>query len=1134
MTQQQGYYRYPTIFGDRIVFVCEDDLWEVSRKGGRAVRLTTNLGWAGHPRFSPDGKTLAFTGLEEGQPEIYTMPSQGGALKRLTYLGAIMTSALGWSKDGKSILLRSNHGRPIIRQTTIFSQPINGGLPRDLGYGVATEIAFGPGKGVVLARWTGDPARWKRYRGGRAGVLLVDRTGSDKFEYLNELAGNMAAPMWIGDRIYFISDHEGVGNIYSSTPDGKELKRHTHHHEFYARGASTDGKNIVYHAGGDLFVLDPAKTTGGEKVEFDFATPRTQTARKFVSPSRYLESYDVHPQGHSMTITSRGKAFSFSHWEGAVNQIGKRDGVRYRLSAWLADGKRIACISDDGGEEAIEIHRADGSEKIKRLKELDFGRPYALVPSPKADTVALLNNRGELWHVDLKSGKGKVLDRSEYGPIAGLDWSPDGRWIVYSFAAEENKRNIRLVEVKSGKVHNVTKPAFLDVDPVFCPDGKYIYFMSARSFDPVFDYVTFDYTFPLGMRLFLVTLQKDLHSPFVPVPRAPGQPPAKPEEAKTKGKKAKAAKKSKKKEEEKAPPIKIDVEGLTERVVSFPMGDGHYAALRALPGGKLLFMTRPIEGRLNAMWFPGKPSAKWSLASYDLVEKKRDNLVSGVSSYVVSADHKTLIYRSGLRLRAMKAGDKADDNTARDGASRKSGWIDLNRIRLSVCPTSEWHQMFDEAWRLQRENFWTEDLSGVDWNGVRKQYRPLVKRVGSRGEFSDLMWEVQGELGTSHAYEFGGDYRIPPVYPVGLLGADFVWDKKAGGYRVVHVVRGDSWNEICHSPLAAPGINVVEGDVIKAIDGVTLTQEITPGEVLLHRAATEVSISLAAPKGEKKSKKGKKAKGKSKTKTPDKVVVVKTLRRESLARYREWVEKNREYIHRATKGRVGYIHIPDCSALGYSEFHRSFIQEVDRDGLIVDVRYNGGGHVSGLLLEKLARRRIAYCKPRWAKPGAYPENSPAGPIVAITNEAAASDGDIFSHSFKLMGLGPLIGKRTWGGVIGINVRDLFVDRGLTTQPQYSFWFKDVGWGVENYGAVPDIEVEITPHDYRMGRDPQMDRAIEEIKKILKSSPPQKPKLDNRPNLSRPKLPAHRATRTKRVTKTTKKPATSKRRAGRNK
>jgi len=629
-------------------------------------------------------------------------------------------------------------------------------------------------------------------------------------------------------------------------------------------------------------------------------------------------------------------------------------------------------------------------------------------------------------------------------------------------------------EVKTGKVHAVTQPVLQDVSPSFDPAGKFLYFLSYREFDPVYDNLHFDLGFPRGVKPYLVTLRKDIPSPFVPVPKPPEE---KKDEAKAKADAKKNA------------VVRIDFDGIESRILAFPVEDGRYQQIAGIRG-KVLFTSLPIEGSLHGdNWPPSaEPQGKATLEVFDFETQKAEELVAKMSYFVLSADHKTLVYRAARRLRVLKAGEKPDEKLAKEPAGKKSGWIDLARVKVSVKPPAEWRQMYREAWRLQRDQFWTADMSKVNWQAVYDRYLPLVDRIATRAEFSDLMWEMQGELGTSHAYEFGGDHRQPPRYDLGLLGADFVYDAAVKAWKITHIVRGDPWDEEAHSSLVAPAVNVREGHTLLAIGGQHLNAATHPNSLLVNQSDEEVLITVGDAKG----------KG-------ARTVTVKTLSSEFPARYREWVETNRRIVHEQTKGRVGYVHIPNMGPQGYSEFHRYFLSEIDREGLVVDVRFNGGGHVSELILEKLARRRIAYNQSRWSNVQPYPVDSVAGPMVAITNEYAGSDGDIFSHGFKLLKLGPLIGKRTWGGVIGIWPRHSLIDGSITTQPEFSFWFKDVGWKVENYGTDPDIEVEMRPQDFVAGRDPQMERALQEINKALRTNPPRPPDFGQRPDLSVPHL-----------------------------
>jgi len=1061
-----------------IVFVCEDDLWAVSVEGGIARRLTSNLGAVSFPGFSPDGTLLAFTGREEGPGEVYCMPAPGGEAKRLTYQGSD-GEVIGWKPDGTEILYTSNAEEAF--QSWLWSISPEGGSPRRLPYGPANHISYGKSGGVIIGRLTRDPARWKRYRGGTAGRLWIDVEGDNEFRPLMPADGNFTTPMWIGERIYFISDHEGIGNIYSCLPSGEALRRVTHQEEYYCRWAQTDGKRIVYHAGAELYVYDVESDTDA-RVSVEFQSPRVQRQRKFVDTSDYLQEFATHPDGHALALTVRGKLFSMANWEGAVLQHGERDGVRYRQSQWLSDGKRLVTISDTDGEEAIEIHCRDGSQAPVRFTELDIGRSTGFAVSPKKDQIALRNHRFELLLIDLDTRELRQLDKSPYNGIAGVSWSPDGRWIAYGFPSTERTISIKICRVETGESWMVTPPEFDDVSPAWDPDGNYLYFLSFREFNPVYDSLHFDLGFPLAMRPLLVTLRKELPNPFVPVPRPLHDQEEKEESAEGK---------VKEKKDEKDKKIEIDFEDIHQRVVAFPYPEGHYGQIAGIKE-KAIFTSFPVEASLQSPGTEGDAEPTGTLHVYDFREQKKDTIVTGIDDFVLSQDGKTLVYRAGDRLRVLKAGEKPEDEDKSDEdgrASRRSGWIDLERVKASIVPVAEWRQMYREAWRLQRDYFWTEDMSDVDWERVYQRYLPLLERIATRAEFSDLMWEMQGELGTSHAYEFGGDYRESPNYAQGFLGADFVFDEETDGYRITHIVEGDAWEEMKDSPLNEPGINVREGDILLAIGGQRVSRERLPGELLVNLDGQEIELTfLDAEDNEKRT------------------VTIKALRSESELRYREWVSKNREYVHEKTDGKVGYVHIPDMGGRGYAEFHRSYLAELSYPGMIIDVRFNSGGHVSPLILEKLARRRIGYNVRRWGAPRPYPSDSVMGPLVALTNESAGSDGDIFCHCFKLMKLGLLIGKRTWGGVIGISPHQAFVDGGLTTQPEHPFWFVDVGWKVENYGTDPDIEVEYRPQDYMADRHPQLDRAIEEILRQMEENPPRLPDFDERPRLTLPTLP----------------------------
>lgn len=1114
-----GYYRYPTIYGDTVVFVCEDDLWTVPAAGGMARRLTSNLGEITHPFLSPDGQQVAFAGRDDGQPEVYVMPARGGQPRRLTYQGGSQVMIAGWTPEGQ-IVYASNAAQPFRSLLYLYTIAPQGGEPQQVNVGPARAIAYGPNGAVVIGRNVGDPARWKRYRGGTAGQLWIDPNRSGEFRPLLDLPGNLASPMWIGERVYFLSDHEGFGNLYSCLADGSDCQRHSDHADFYARNAASDGQRIVYHAGADLYLYDPAAGAPC-KIELEFYSPQVQRSRRFVDPERYLGAWDLHPHGVALAVQDRSYVYTFFNWESPVIRHGDPEiPARYRLAAWLNDGRRLVAVNDAGGEEVFVILTADASQPPVRLPRLDIGRPEALAVNPHRDQIAFSNHRYEICVLDLESHEFKKVDKGKSGPIAGFDWSPDGEWLAYSVSISNQLTAIKLWQAASGEIFPVTRPVLRDVAPAFDPHGRYLYFLSHRVFDPVSDNMGFDRGFPRGVKPYLVTLQKDCPSPFTrqmqfspaqkkEAPAPPPEPPVPPAEvpqdqplevAEPPSSEAVAppvpaepqpgptplVDAPKPKPEE--PKIKIDLEGIERRVVEFPTREGRFGRVLGSTEKKIFYSLFPIEGAL-ASPSDDEPPANGILLCYDLEEQKEDTFLSWISDFQISREGKTLAVRSGNRLRVLKAAQKPNGD-AGDAPGRKSGWIDLNRLRVPVVPGVEWTQMFNEVWRLQRDQYWTPDMAQIDWVAIHDRYLPLVDRVASRAEFSDLVWELQGELSTSHCYEFGGDYRPGRHYTLGLLGADWTYDESASAWKLIRKVRGDAWDEKNSSPLERPQVDAIEGDLLLAINGQPLTRDYPPQAALVGLANSEVILTFAARgAGDPRS------------------FAVKPLANDGGLRYREWVERNRATVHEASAGRVGYVHIPDMGARGYAEFHRGYLAEVDYPGMIVDLRFNGGGSVSALLLEKLARKRLGYDVARWGElPMPYPGESVMGPMVALTNEFAGSDGDIFSHAFKMMGLGPLIGKRTWGGVVGIWPRHSLVDGTTTTQPEFSFYFNDVRWGVENYGTDPDIDIDNTPQDYARGVDAQLERTLQEILKLLEANPPQYPNFDERPSRAAPVLP----------------------------
>ncbi|GAP37860.1 S41 family peptidase [Piscinibacter sakaiensis] len=1087
-----AYLRQPSLQGDTVVFVSDDDLWLARLGSGTALahRLTAGRGEPATPCLSPDGRWIAYVSRDERHPEVTLLPTDGGAARRLTWLGPDVM-VRGWTPRGH-VLFVSTHGQPFFRNYRAWTIDPAGGEPQLLPLGQVNHLDHDlehPLHRRVIGRNTADPARWKRYRGGTVGQIWVDEHANQQFRRL-ALPGNLSAPMWLGGRLYFLSDADGVGNLHSCRPDGSDLQRHTDHEAFYARHAQCDGARIVYQCGGDLWRYDPA-SDASERLDIVLPGDRAQTARRFVPAAEHLGTLHLHPQGHSLALEARGQCLTMPLWDGAVHRHGPAEGARLRHGQWLADGRSLVVVSDASGEEQLEVHVDGAAHPLPG----DIGRVTELLAAPQGRRVALANHRNELWLVELAPDAGEARDAAVFtrlgqsgaGRYEDLAWSPDGAWLACSAATSARQRAIQLVRVADGHAVLATAPAFRDRAPAFDPAGRYLYFLSARSFDPVADAVNFDFGFPRAVRPYLVALQAGGPPPFDAPPRGlQAEPPAAATATAT------------------APALAIDLEGLAERVAAFPVPEGRYGRIAGVAGGKVVWTLRPVVGTHGR---GGHPDGAGPLQQFDFASGRVETLLASVEDFVLAADHVSLLARDGPRLRAIAADRRPEPEALAETApSRRSGWIDLARVRVAVQPRAEWRQMLREVWRLQRDQFWAADLSGVDWDAAWAQYAPLLERVATRGEFSDLVWELQGELGTSHAYEWGGDHRQPPWGALGQLAARWRWadagaprGAPAGaalpaGWELTQIERGDPWEADADSPLHALGVEAQPGERIVSVNGQPLDRRHPPSSALVDQAGCRVALGLAGlgPDGRPRSRE----------------VLVRTLRDAAPVHYRAWVDGRRRWVHDQSQGRVGYLHLPDMGAAGYAEFHRAFLAECDRAGLVVDLRYNRGGMVSSLLLGKLARRRIGLCRPRWAEPIPYPEDSVAGPMVALANEHAGSDGDIFSHGFKAMGLGPLVGTRTWGGVVGIEPRHRLVDGSETTQPEYAFWFRDLGWDLENHGTEPDIVVDNAPQDHAAGRDVQLEVALAEcLRRIDEAEPAPRPGAE--PRRARPPLPPRR-------------------------
>ncbi|MER6910932.1 PDZ domain-containing protein [Streptomyces sp. NPDC000594] len=1075
---QPAYLRFPHIHGELIAFTAEDDVWVAPLDGGRAWRVSADDIPVDHPRISPDGIHVAWTSRRDGAPEVHVGLLDGGPTTRLTHWGSARNSVRGWTPDG-SVLTISNHGRHALRRTVARAVPLDGGPAPVLPYGIVGDVAHGdPGVLLLSGTMGREAAAWKRYRGGTAGKLWIDRDGGGTFARVHTgLDGNIEYPLWVGERIAFLSDHEGTGAVYSSLPDGSGLRRHTPLDGFYARHAATDGTRVVYASAGELWILDDlADATEPRRVEVRLGGQRTDLRPRNIRADLHLGSAAPDHTGRGSAVEIRGGLHWVTHREGPARALAAEPGVRARLPrTFRLDGEEyVVWVTDAEGEDALEFAPATGipaGSTPRRLGSGRLGRVLGLAVAPDGSRAAVASHDGRVLLVERESGDIHELDRSEDGDADGLTFSPDSAWLAWSHPGLPPLRQLKLANTADLSVTEATPLRFRDYEPAFTLDGRHLAFLSERSFDPVYDTHVFDLAFVGGCRPHLLPLAATTPSPFGP------QRHGRPFEADKDGSgdgtgsgTGSGGPGGTTATENGAPVTRIDLEGLADRIVPFPVEAASYSTLRAAKDG-VLWLRHPVQGVLGATKAtPDAPVPRPFLERYDLDRRHDEELASEVGGYAVSGDGKRVLLRTENGLRLVPS----DRRASRDEDTETNVSVDLSRVRQPLDLAAEWRQMYDEAGRLMRDNFWRADLGGVDWDGVLDRYRPLLDRLATHDDLVDLLWEVQGELGTSHAYVTPrGGYGTRATRQ-GLLGADLSRDEE-GRWRIDRVLPSETSDPEAHSPLAAPGVAIRAGDAILAVDGRPVDSVTGPGPLLVGAAGKPVELTVAPAGGGE----------------PRHAVVVPLADEEPL-RYHAWVADRRAYTHERSGGRLGYLHVPDMQGAGWAQIHRDLRCEVVREGLVVDVRENRGGHTSQLVIEKLARRIVGWDKPRGMRPYSYPQDAPRGPVVAVANEFSGSDGDIVNAAIKALGIGPVVGARTWGGVVGIDSRYSLVDGTSVTQPKYAFWLEGYGWGVENHGVDPDVEVIPTPQDYAAGRDPQLDKAIELALESLAAEPARTP------------------------------------------
>ena len=1088
-----GYLRFPTICADRVAFTAEDDLWWVPLEGGPARRLTSAPGLELMSQWSPDGTRLAYTASFEGNQEVHVIARDGGKPTRLTVHPA-QDQVLGWTPSG-NVLFRSRRDS-VHGEWRAYEVPPTGGRPRQLPVDVAALVGLHrDGEHAAFTRFSLEFRTWKRYTGGWQQDVWFGSMKTGEFRMLTSYPGSDSFPSFWGERILFLSDRDGTGNLWSMRTDGTDLTQHTRHDELDVRWPDVHGDLAVYMQGADL-VLTDLRTGTARALAVTLPTDLASSRTSKVDAAEGIAGFDLSVDGTRVAVAARGEIATAPLKEGRTIDLTRNDSAAHqRTPAWSPDGKRVAFLSDAGGEWALWTAPADGTAQPTRLSAPSTSYPFEPAWSPDGKRLAFGSSDLQLVVVDAKSGATRIADTSEHGEIHEYQWSPDGRWLAYAKLVATDTHAVHLWDSGNAATRQVTSTWVNSFSPAWDPKGRYLYLLSDRTVNPLIGAVDFQTVLVEMTRPYALVLRAGEPGPFFP--RA--EEPEDDEEAEIEEKGGPSAGVGGRgKPKKAAEPVRIDLEGLAERLLPFPVESGNLGGLGATDD-EVLWIEQPTRGLAEPDDFGVAQTFRGTLRAFKLEpdekgKREARTLVEGVGGYDVTSDGRRLLWwgEGGLSWR---------DGTGGGGEAPEEGdrKVDLSAWHLAVDRRAEWAQIFNEAWRLQREFYWDEGMAGVDWAAARDRHAALLPRVTTREELNDLVGQLLAELSTGHTYVWGGDLDAATPQGIGLLGARLEPDTACDCHRFTKVYPGASWDEHSTSPVTLPQAGVKDGDFLLAINGRRVHADENPLDALVGLDKRLVSLTVSS-----------KANG-----LDPRTVEVLTTASEERLRYLDWVADRRQRVDRLSGGRVGYLHVPDMGGEGLVEFMSSFFPQLEKEALVVDVRDNGGGFVSQLILERLRRALWAIDRPRHGKAFTYPYRVFTGPMAALCNQSTGSDGDIFAESFQILGLGPVIGTRTWGGVIGIRADKPFVDGGMSTQPEFAWWERRRGWGLENEGVIPDVVLDNDPTLVLKGRDPQLEKAVEMLLERLATArpdprpgpPPDKSKASfrerSRPYLTRP-------------------------------
>jgi tricorn protease len=1049
--------RKPAVSRTQIVFNYGGDLWSVGRSGGVAYRLTNGIGIETDPAFSPDGTLIAFTGEYDGNTDVYVMAATGGVPKRLTYHPA-PDSALGWTPDGKRILFASTRGgnTPVPRLFTISK---DGGPVEPLPLPMGGEGAYNPTGSqlayVPVSQW--EPA-WKRYRGGQTTPIWIADLATSHVEKVPRHNSNDKNPIWVGNTIYFLSDRNGPVTLFAYDTSTKKVRQLVKNDGLDIKSASAGPGVIVYEQFGALHLFDLANNQD-KPVSITINADLAELRSHYQNVSSSIANMHISPTGARAVFEARGEIFTVPAEKGSIRNLTNTPGVMERNPAWSPDGKWIAYFSDESGEYALHLRDQTGGGPVRKI---DLGSPpsfyYDPVWSPDSKKIAYTDKRLNFWYVDIEKGTPIKIDTDTYltpfRPETPL-WSSDSRWLTYSRELANHLGAIFVYSLEESKPHQVTDGMSDARHPDFDKSGKYLYFTASTDDGPTSGWLDMSsVNRPVTRAVYIAVLRKELPSPLAPesddekaadaakpdAPKAAAKPVDKPDEKD--GGKAGAAEK-----------LKIDLEGIDQRILALPIPPHNYDGLTAGKAGTLILHDLPSV----TIGFGG---GSGSLGKFDLTERKYTPL-GEVDGYSLSANCEKMLYNRGLQFGIVPA-------AAPIGPA--AGALKLDEMEAYVDPRAEWKQMYNEVWRIERDFFYDPGLHGLNLGAARSKYAPYLDGLASRDELNYLFEEMTGEITVGHMFIGGGELPQPKHVAVGLLGADY--NVENGHYRFARIFNGENWNPNLHAPLTQPGVNVKTGEYLFAVNG----RDVLPSEEVYRYFESTVGKNIVLKVGPNPDGSG------------SREVTVVPISSEYGLRNLAWIEDNRRTVDQLTGGKVAYVYLPDTGTGGYTNFNRYYFAQIGREGAVIDERFNGGGLIADYIIDYMRRPLMGYFTQREGQDYRTPVGSIYGPKAMIINEFAGSGGDALPWMFHHAGIGPLVGKRTWGGLVGIFGFPPLMDGGRVTAPNTAFWNPNGTWDVENHGVDPDVEVEYDPQVVRAGHDPQLEKAVEVVLASLKKSP----------------------------------------------